>query len=672
MPTDRKTPAIVRFGVFEVDLKAGELRKQGVKLKLQEQPFRVLTTLLEHPGEVVTREEMRAQIWADDTFVDFDNSLNTSVNKLREALGDSADSPRFIETVPRRGYRFIAPVSNRDLVSDSGTVRPHKSPYQTKIVAVVAVSAVAAIAGLFLWWRFAERLTAKDTIVLADFVNSTGDPIFDDTLKQGLRVQLEQSPFLNVLSDERVRDELGMMGRRKDERLTKELARDVCQRIGSKAILASSISKLGTRYVLGFNAVNCDTGDELGSEQIEADSKEHVLNALGRAATRLRKRLGESLASIQKFDVPIEQVTTSSLEALRAYSMGMRNKSANQEAQAIVSFSRAIELDPDFASAYARLSILYNNFWQVNLSRQSIERAYNLRDRVSERERLFFVAGYDWTVTGDLEKAVQTLELWAQSYPTDSLPHTTLTTYYMETGRWEKALVEAKKALSIDRGAGVNYLNLASVYLALGRFDTANDMVRQAISRGIDSSLMGIILYWTTFLTKQRTEMEMSSSGPNQEVDDLMSYIQSDTEAHRGSLETARVLSRRAINIALRDNRKESAAAWQMSSALRESEFGNLTQAQTEAIAAMKLAVNWKIQAAGALLFARTGDTTRAGQLVDELDSAFKTNTILQGYWLPTIRAAIELNRHNAIEAIELLQNAARMNWAFRARRNSA
>jgi tetratricopeptide (TPR) repeat protein len=404
--------------------------------------------------------------------------------------------------------------------------------------------------------------------------------------------------------------------------------------------------------------VNCDTGDELASEQIEAGTKEHVLHALGEAATRLRKRLGESLNSIKKFDVPIEQVTTSSLEALRAYSIGMKNKSANREAEAIRSFSRAVEIDPNFAAAYARLSILYNNAWEVNSSRESVERAFNLRDRVSERERLFFVTGYDWILTGDLQKAAQTLELWAQSYPADSLPRTTLADYYMKRGEWERALVEAKKALNLDPGAGVNYLNLGSVYLALGRFDAANDVVSQAMSRKIDGSLMSIIRYWTAFLTKQPAG-HLSSNAPDQDIDDLLLYIQSDTEAQRGRLDSARTLSRRSINIALREDRKESAAAWQISAALRESEFGNSMLAQSGAAAAMKLAMNWKIRAAAALLFARTGDATRAGELVEQLDREFRMNTMLQSYWLPTVRAAIELSRRNPAEAIEILGNAA-------------
>src|SRR5438552_10281668 len=298
MPLETRSPFLLRFGTFEVDVYAGELRKQGVRIKLQEQPFRVLTLLLQRPGEVVTREELRSSTWPADTFVDFDSSLNTSINKLREALGDSADNPRFIETLPRRGYRFIAPVTSIDrkeptaAASATAAAPTHKWKVVVLVMAVVLAAAVAG--GLFWRSRQARRLTEKDTIVLADFANSTGDPVFDDTLKQGLRVQLEQSPFLNILADERVSEQLPLMGRPKDERLTKQLARDLCQRVGSKAVLAGSIASLGTHYVLGLSAFNCYTGDALTSEQVEADSREHVLSALGDSAKRMRENLGES------------------------------------------------------------------------------------------------------------------------------------------------------------------------------------------------------------------------------------------------------------------------------------------------------------------------------------------------------------------------------------------
>ena len=343
MSLERKPTRILQFDRFEADLHTSELRRRGVRINLPQQPFHVLRLLLQRPGELVTREELRSAVWPADTFVDFDTGLNKSIKKLRDALGDSADRPRFVETLPKRGYRFIAPVTGVDgttrrMETSVGAIMSRRS---WKIVATAAVMLAAGIVGGLLWRaRQARRLTDKDTIVLADFNNTTADPVFDDTLKQGLRVQLEQSPFLYILSDQKVNEELQLMGRPKDELLTQDLAREVCQRVGSKAILSGSISGLGTHYVIGLNALNCATGDVLGSEQVEADSREHVLKALGESATQMRKKLGESLSSIQRFDAPIEQVTTPSLEALHAYSLGNEKQECKQRGS-VYSFLQA-------------------------------------------------------------------------------------------------------------------------------------------------------------------------------------------------------------------------------------------------------------------------------------------------------------------------------------------
>jgi len=524
---------------------------------------------------------------------------------------------------------------------------------------VTVVVLAVGIAGGLLWRaRQARRLTDKDTIVLADFTNTTGDAVFDDTLKQGLRVQLEQSPFLNILSDQRVDEELPLMGHQKSERLTQDLARDLCQRVGSKATLSGSISSLGTHYVIGLNALNCASGDVLGSEQVEADSREHVLKALGESATQMRKKLGESLSSIQRFDAPIEQVTTPSLQALHAYSLGMKNKNANSDAGSIPFFKRAIELDPNFASAYARLGASYSNLWQVTLANENFKKAFELREQVSDRERFFFSFGYEASVIGDYEQAAQTLELWTESFPRDSQPWTSLANINMKTGRWEKAEGKAQRALALDPNYGANYFNLASIYLALGRLEAANDIARQARTK-VDIAA-SVILYWTAFLRQDTGGMQEQinrNTGDPEEEDDLLLYAQSDTEAYRGRLANARNLSLRAVELAQRAYGKEPAAAWQVYAALRESEFGNQKHARAEAEAAMRLAANWKIKAAAALGLARAGDNVGAERLAVQLDKSFPMSTALQGYWLPTIRAAIALNRGNAMKAIELLQS---------------
>src|SRR5258708_16076562 len=320
---------ILGFGTFEVEVRSGELRKQGVRVKLQEQPFHVLTVLLQRPGEVVTREELRNQNWPADTFVDFDNSLNTAINKLREALGDSADNPRFIETLPRRGYRFVAQVTGVDGTA-TGTATGASAAAPTrrrKTVATVAVVVLAVgIAGGLLWRaRQARHLTEKDTIVLGDFANSTGDAVFDGTLREGLSVELEQSPFLSLLSEGGIHQMLRMMGQPANARLTPEIVREVCQRTSSAAALDGSIALIGTRYNVILKAVHCASGDLLASTEAQANDKSHVLDALGKAASEIRKKLGESLSTVRKYNTPLDQATTPSLEAFQAYTLGVKS-----------------------------------------------------------------------------------------------------------------------------------------------------------------------------------------------------------------------------------------------------------------------------------------------------------------------------------------------------------
>src|SRR6267154_1871177 len=393
MALEVQSRSILRFGVFEVDVRAGELRKQGVRIKLQEQPFHVLTVLLQRPDGVVTREELRSENWPADTFVDFDNSLNTAINKLREALGDSADNPRFIETLPRRGYRFIAPVTGVDITTRktaTGASAPWR-PSSRKIVVAAAIAVLAAgIAGGLLWRaRQARHLTEKDTIVLGDFANSTGDAVFDGTLREGLSVELEQSPFLSLVSEEGIRQTLRMMQRPANTQVTPEITREVCQRTNSAAALDGSIALIGNRYNLILKAVNCANGDLLASTEAQANDKSHVLDALGKVASEMRRRLGESLSTVQKYNTPLEQATTSSLEALQAYSLGTKAFFAHGDSAAAVSFfQRAAQLDPNFAMAYWGMAQSYAFVGETTLAGESQVKAYQLRERLSELERL--------------------------------------------------------------------------------------------------------------------------------------------------------------------------------------------------------------------------------------------------------------------------------------------
>jgi DNA-binding winged helix-turn-helix (wHTH) protein/tetratricopeptide (TPR) repeat protein len=626
----------LRFGTFEVDLCAGELRKQGVRIKLQEQPFQVLTALLLHPGKVVTREELRAQLWSADTFVDFDNSLNTSINKLRETLSDSAESPHFIETLPRRGYRFIAPVSS-----------DRKAPTQAWKIVVVVVAVAALVAGGLFWRsRQARRLTEKDTIVLADFANATGDPLFDDTLKQGLRVQLEQSPFLNVVSDQKVNEELQLMGRQKDEHLTLDLAREVCQRLGSKAVLAGSISRLGTHYAVGLNARNCHTGDSLGSDQVEADSQEHVLKALGESATKMRQNLGESLKSIQRFDAPLEQVTTPSLQALRAYSLGMKTLDTKGRTAAIPFLQRAVELDPKFAMAYARLGFL---------SVENYRKAYELRERVTERERLYIEAHYYRDVTGEQDKAASVWEVMQQTYPRAVEPYSNLAGFYGRLGNCEKALEEAHEALRLDSDDQDSYATVGYLFMCLNRLDEAQAAFKQAEERHLESEDLLSGRYSLAFLKGDADGMaRVAESAPADKT--LLLVLQGFTEAYYGRLRKARELLRRAVESAKQNGAVDTAASFQAFGGLIEAYLGDLQHARADADAALRLTANRDAQTAAALALALAGDTEHAEKLTAELNKNFPLDTGVQRVWVPMIRGAIALSRKNPAKAIELLR----------------
>jgi DNA-binding winged helix-turn-helix (wHTH) protein/Tfp pilus assembly protein PilF len=661
MALETRSPAILRFGTFEVNLRAGELRKQGVRIKLQEQPFHVLTVLLQRPGDVVTREELRSQNWPADTFVDFDNSLNTAINKLREALGDSADNPRFIETLPRRGYRFIAPVTGvdgtpRGAATGVSAAAPTRS---RKMLVTVAVLVLAAGIAEGLLWRArqARRLTEKDTIVLGDFANTTGDAVFDDTLKQGLRVQLEQSPFLNILSDEKAGEELQLMGRTKDDRLTNDLARDLCQRVGSKAILTGTISSLGTHYVIGLNAMNCKTGDALASEQVEADSREHVLKALGETATRMRKRLGESLTSVQKYDAPVE-ATTASLEALKAYSLGMKTWFAKGDTASLPFFKRAVELDAKFAMAYARLAMVYDNLGENALTTENMHKAYELREKVSEWERLYLEAHYYDRATGELEKAAQVYEVWQQTYPRDWVPYNNLRGLYAVFGKYEKALEEGREAVRLEPGNEDNYFGLGHTYIALNRLDEAAAVFKQAEERKLEGEGLLWGRYLLAFLKDDAREIErlVSSAAGNPGSEDDLLIWEGLGDGHHGKLREARELWQRVSESAEHDKATERAALFQACTGFLEAYLGDSGNALVHAEAAAKLGVNRDTQILATRALALAGDVKRAEKLATELNKRFPLDTGVQRYWLPTIRAAVALDRKNAKEAVEMLR----------------
>jgi serine/threonine protein kinase/tetratricopeptide (TPR) repeat protein len=503
--------------------------------------------------------------------------------------------------------------------------------------------------------RVANKLQEADTIVLGDFANSTGDPVFDDTLKTALSVALRQSPFLNVVSDDKVVATLKLMKRPPDTRLTPEVAREVCQRAGSKVYIAGSIAGLGSQYVLGLKAVNCQVGDLVAAHQVTATAKEKVLDALGKAASKLRGQLGESLSTVQKFDVPLSEATTSSLEALKAYSLG--NKASGLSSAGLPYHQRAIELDPSFASGYAAVGWEYASMGQLGRARKYFTKAFQLRDHASERERLAITADYYFNVTGELDKAAQTAEETIQNYARG--PYLLLGGVCENQGLFEKATESYYQYLRLypdDIEASGNLLNSL---LALQRFDEARQTIQQAQTRKSDNLVLHNALYALAFLASDSaamSEQQQWFAGKPQEENAGLS-LASDTEAYAGHLGRARELTKRSIDSALRVDSKETGAMWHEIAAQREAAFGNASDAKQEATRGLKLYPESQgVEAEAALAFALADDKGQAESLVRDLNKRFPLDTQMQLLWLPAIRAQLALNRKNPSEALTDLQ----------------
>jgi tetratricopeptide (TPR) repeat protein/predicted Ser/Thr protein kinase len=528
--------------------------------------------------------------------------------------------------------------------------------YPKRLLAVAALVLLAAALAAFFYFRRGPALTERDSILLADFVNTTGDAVFDGTLKQALAVQLEQSPYLNVFPEDRLRQTLRLMGRSPDERVTAPIAREICERAGVKAMLTGSITGLGANYVIAVDAVNCRTGDALAREQVEAEGKERVLQAVGRASSRLRRKLGESLSSIQKLDTPIE-ATTSSLEALKAFSLGEAQRARGSEEGAVPFYKRAIELDPNFAMAYARLGGAYGNLGERERAAEFQKKAFERRDRVSERERLYIAARYYASVTGELDKSIETYTLWAQTYPRNWTPHNNLAVRYNEIGQYDKAVEEAREALRLNPEQASPYLNLASAYASLSRFDEARAICQQASARKLDYLITHILLYYIAYLQGDTAagEREVAWAKGKPGEQDMLA-AQADVSACIGRLEQARELSGRSIDMALRANLKEWAAGQLASLALVEASLGNPHQARQQAAAALAMSRGSVTVGQAAAALALAGDLAQAEKLAVELVTRFPTHTLVNQRDVPTVRALVEVQRGNPARAIELLR----------------
>jgi eukaryotic-like serine/threonine-protein kinase len=527
-----------------------------------------------------------------------------------------------------------------------------------KIAAMACLAAIAIASGAFFSLRRSHPLGPKDTIVLADFVNHTGDAIFDGTLRQGLVIQLEQSPFLSLVPDERIRATLALMNRRADAPLTPEIASEVCERTGAAAVLEGSITSFGSRYVLGLRANNCRTGKIIDDEQVQAAKKEDVLNVLSQIAIKFRTQVGESLATVKELETPLAEATTSSLEALKQYSAALKIALAQDPSAAVPLLQRALEIDPQFAMAHALLGRSYGDTWESGQAAQSITKAYQLRNHASDRERFFITLSYDLQVTGNLEKARRTGELWTQTYPRDRDAHALLSGIYQGFGQYEKGAQEGTRAIEADANFPPGYANLAWAYVFLGRFGEAANTIQQARERKFEFPDLILLPYYIAFLKSDMGGMEsqvaLAQDRPGAE--DWISNAQAFVLAFSGRMQAARTMSRRAASLARQGGQKERVAMFETGAAVREAFFGNASEAGRSAASALALSSARDVEYGAAFASALSGDLTRSQPLADDLESRFPEDTCVQFTYLPVLRALASLHKGNSASAIDLLQ----------------
>jgi serine/threonine protein kinase/tetratricopeptide (TPR) repeat protein len=537
------------------------------------------------------------------------------------------------------------------------------TPGQPRKLLKIAIPAVLVIvvlvaAGLYFRSRSGRALTQQDTLVIADFANTTGDPVFDGTLKQALAVDLEQSPFLRVLTGARVRQTLKFMGRSPDERLSTDLARELCLRAGSKAMLAGSVASLGSQYVITLNAINCQTGDSLAQDQAEAASKEQVLGALGSAATQLRGKLGESLASVQKFDTPIEQVTTSSLEALKAFSMGNAEFDQGRERESLPFYKRAVELDPNFAWAYARMGVVYSNGGELERAKENVSKAYDLRDRVSEREKLYITEHYYETVTGESDREIETLELYRRTYPSDSIPYNNLAVGYALVGDFEKSAAAGRDCLPVDPNTNNCYSVLSSAYAGLNRFDEARQVAEQAEARFPASETIHWTAYMIALATGRAADGQRELDWAKGKAGEFRFIgTQAQIAAQAGKLRLARERSQQSIEMRKNLGDEEAAQGELGSRAMIEADFGECAEARQDAAVLAAKPGRAASELAGAA-FATCGDAAKAEAMVSYLNKNYPLETFAQKIGLPQIRARQVLQRGDWARAIDELRSA--------------
>ena len=662
----QRAKELYEFGPFRVDPEKETLLREGEPVPLTPKTFQILLVLIRHNEEVVTKDDLMKMVWPD-TFVEEAN-LSRNIFMLRKALGESAPDHKYIVTVPGRGYRLA---ENVHLVPQQ-EVSILSATHQKVQVEVkenrpwpwgwIAAGVVILLAVTFGMSRFLlhsrTALSAKDTVVLADFANSTGDPVFDEMLREGLAIELEQSPFLSLISDQRIRHTMGLMGHAADARLTPEIAWGVCERTGSAAILEGSIAPLGSQYVLALQAKSCRTGDILDQEQVQVGKKEDVLSALGQISSRFRERLGESLTTIQEHNTPLAEATTPSLEALEAFSLGWKLHATTGAGMPFL--QRAVDIDPNFALAYSAMARGYANVEEGDLSVASAAHAWQLREHASDREKFFIDANYAILATGNLEAARQTLEAWSQMYPREALPMMLSGYPNKAAGRFEAAIAEGRRAIELDPDFAIAYFNIAVNNVYLNRLDEAQNVLRRAAGRGLEIDEFLVLDYDIAFLkgddagmARVATRARRSSEGET-----WISNEEMFSQAYSGHLQRARLMSRRAVDYASQEAQPGRGGALEAASSIREALFGHPAEARARALAAVSLSKDREVEYCAAYAMAVAGDTSQAQKMADDLAMRFPENTVVRFSYLPVLRAQVALNRNDAAKAVEELQVA--------------
>jgi DNA-binding winged helix-turn-helix (wHTH) protein/tetratricopeptide (TPR) repeat protein len=660
-------PHLKRFGGFELDLLTGELSRDGTKSRLQGQPLQLLELLLQHPGQLVTREQVQRHLWPDGIVVEFEHSVNAAVKRLRTALGDDAEKPTFIETIPRRGYRFIARVENGHL-APSAVVREHiasvpVSPTlelrnKRRFVVIAGVAAFLIVAALATWHVIFARpaLTGTDVILLASFVNKTGDPIFDKSLDKALEVKLTESPFLSLLPEADVRQTMGTMRHDPHEPVTQELGIEICKRDGLKAVVVPQIVAFGHKYLITLEAIDARNQKSIALTEAEADTKDKVIAALGKAGSQLRRRLGESLGSLEKYDAPLDLATTSSLEALQAYRNGQTLYRSGKRQESIPFFERAIELDPQFCSAYSMLGSAYHSIGDGQASRKNFARAFELKDgRVTQEENFQTTAFYHSAITGNLEKEIAVLVLYKQTYPRSAFAHNLLGIAYALLGRIDEALQEFYWAMTDSPAPSAqHYGNASQTLMILGRFEEAKKLLEQWHQKGSPTPQQIRVRYRIAFFENDAATMErITRETPSNNT--MWLDTQKEFAFARGDLSELRSLSETLVKQQSEAKRMDNVASELAWHAWFESYAGNSALVPKLCRQAEEASQDSAWLAPCALALAVAGDVTQAEALAERNERLRPEDTLNQKTNLPLLRSVIERTRGNGAKAVELL-----------------